>query len=129
MQGGGDHQGEANAADVLAHLLLGIEHIGDDLGQGAIVADAAGQDKGDAVADALVHDAAFQDPLCDCVFDPSLPANGVDGPQVMFVAFLSGQTTLQGHSQAGAVEGLFDVVGGQGVAGEKDIQVTHANQG
>ena len=38
-----------DAADPLAHLPLGLEHVGDDLGQRAVVADAAGQQKVDVV--------------------------------------------------------------------------------
>ncbi len=103
MQGGGDHEGEADAADVLAHLLLGFEHIGDDFGQRAVVADAAGQDERDAVADAFIHDAAFQDSLGNRGFDAALAAHGVDGAQVMLVAFLGRQAAFQGHAKTGAV--------------------------
>ena len=50
---------------VLAHLPLGVEHVGDDLRQRAVVADAAGQHERDVVLDALVHDAALEHALLD----------------------------------------------------------------
>ena len=46
------------------HQLLGLQHVGDDLGQRAVVADAAGQEEIDAVADALVHDARGEHARC-----------------------------------------------------------------
>ena len=42
---------------VLPHRVLGLQHVGDDLRQRAVVADAAGQDERHVVPDALVHDA------------------------------------------------------------------------
>ncbi len=65
MEHRGDHEAERNVADGFAHLALGFECVGDDVGKGAVVADAAGKDEIDFVADAFEHDAGFDDTLVD----------------------------------------------------------------
>ena len=54
-----------DVADLGAHLPLGLEHVGDHVGQRAVVADAAGQQEIDVVLDALVHDAGREHALLD----------------------------------------------------------------
>jgi len=52
----------------------------------------------------------------------------IDRPQVMFVPFLRRQAALQRDAEAGSVESMLDVVGGQGVAGEQHIEIAGADQ-
>ena len=50
VQRRGDHQAERNIANLLAHLPLRFERVGDHIGQRAVVADAAGEQKIDVVS-------------------------------------------------------------------------------
>ena len=60
--------------------------------------------------------------------DAAGAANAVDRPQVMLVARLGQAAAVEIDAQAGAEQGLLDVVGGQGVAGEEHVDVAHADQ-
>ena len=105
----------------LTHALLGGQHIRDDFGQWTIVANAAGQDIGKLLADALIHDAAFEQPALHGRADAAGPADGVDGSEMMLVAFFGGQAAVQRHAQAGSIQGLLDVMRGQGIAGKEHL--------
>src|SRR5207245_816528 len=50
------------------------------------------------------------------------PANRVDRAQMMLVPFLRRQTAVQPNAEAGAEEGLLDIVRGQGVARKEDVE-------
>ena len=95
------------------------EHVGDHLGQRAVVANAAGQQEIDVVAHAFVHDAGGQQAGFDGLADAAGAADAVDRPQVMLVAGLGQVAPLEIDAQAGAEQGLLDVVRGQRVAGEQ----------
>src|SRR5204863_1591770 len=92
------------------------------------ISDTAGEDVRNILANAFIHDTTFQDPLGDGRANPPLAADGVDGPQMMFVSLLGGQAAVQRYPQAGTVERLLDVVRGQGVAGEEHVQVATADE-
>ena len=62
-------------------------------------------------------------PVLDGRADAAQPADRVDGPQVVLVAVLDRHAAVERDAQAGAVEGLLDVVRGQGVAGEEDVEI------
>ena len=76
-----------------------------DLGQRAVVADAAGQQEIDAVADALVHDARGEHAALDGLADAAGAADAVDRPQVVLVARLGqaprGRGTRPGWCRTG----------------------------
>jgi hypothetical protein len=95
MKGGGDHEGQANPFQVVAHFVLGCHHIGDDIGEGAIVSDGSGQDERYAVPDARMHDALGQDALTHRLADASTGAYGVDGPHVVFVGIPGGGLSIE----------------------------------
>ncbi len=54
-------------------------------------------------------------------------ADAVDRPQMVGVARLGRLSLVEIHAQAGAEEGLLDVVRGQGVAGKQHVDVAQAN--
>jgi len=112
--------------NMFAHALLRFQHVGYDVGQGAVVADAAGEHEGNAAADAFEHDAAFNGALVDRGLDAADAANGIDRSQMVFVAFLGGKASIHRHAQAGAVKRLLEVVRGQGIAGEENIEIAFA---
>ena len=64
----------------------------------------------------------------DRLADPAGAANAVDRAQVMFVARLGQVAAIEIDAQAGAEEGLLDVVRGQGVAGEEHVDIAHADE-
>ena len=64
--------------------------IGDDIGHRPVVPDAARQDKRHIVANAFVHDAAFENALFDRRLDAPQAADGVDGPEMVLVSLLGG---------------------------------------
>ena len=107
---------------------LGFEHVGDHVGQRAVVADAAGQQEIDVVLHAFVHDAGGEHALVDRVANRAAAANAVDRPQVMLVAGLGNARLVEMDAQAGAEERLLDVVRGQRVAGKQLVDVAAANQ-
>ncbi len=80
------------------------------------------------MADALIHDTTFQQPLIHRGPDAAGAAHGVDGAQVVFVALLGRQAVLQRHAQTGAVQRLLDVVRRQGIASEQYVQIALADQ-
>ncbi len=53
--------------------------------------------------------------------DAAEPTDGVDRAQVMLVAVLGRHAAGERDAEARPVEGLLDVVGGQGVAGEQGV--------
>src|SRR5437764_15455017 len=55
-------------------------------------------------------------------------ANAIDRAQVMLVASLGQVAALQVHAQAGSEHRLFDVVGGQRIAGKELIDVAASQQ-
>ena len=67
-------------------------------------------------------------PASTAAADPAQPPDRVDGPQVVLVAVLGRLALVQRDPQARAVEGLLDVVGRQGVAGEEGLDPPVADQ-
>src|SRR5205807_5155915 len=80
------------------------------------------------MTDAFIHDAALEDSLGHGGLDAAKPANRVNGAQVVFVPLLGRQTAFQRDAQTRTVKRVFDVVRGQGVAREEDIQVAGADE-
>ena len=111
-------QREAHVANRQPHPVLGLERVGDHLGQRAVVANRTRQHQVDTVLDAFVHDSRGEHARLDGSGDAPRPADGVDGAEVVFVAVLDGLAALDRDAQAGAVKSLLDVVRGQGVARE-----------
>ena len=127
MQRRGDHQAKGDAAEFFAHELLRHEHVGDDVGQRAVVADAAGQQVIDPVAHALIHHPRAEFALFHRRPDPAQPADAVDRAEVMCVARFGQDPAIEINAQAGAEQGLLDVVRGQGVAGQEHVDIAQAN--
>ncbi len=123
MQHGGHADDRGGLADMVAHGVLGLVGVAEHAGQGPVVADGTGQHIGHAVALERVHDAVVHALLLDELVDASPVAHAVDGVQVMVVpvgAVLLGVDVLAERS----VEvSPFQIVGGQGVAGEHSVHV------
>ena len=128
MQGRRNHQAEFNIADGVTHLALGFYDISNHAWEWSVITNAAGQEKLDSLPDTLAHDSRREDTLSHCVFDTSATAHPIDGAQMMFVTCFDQVTFLQMYAQACAEQRLFDVVGCQGITGEKFVNITALNQ-
>ena len=111
-----------------SHLALGFEHVGDHVGQGAVVADAAGEQKVDVVLTHSYMMPDLSDALVDRVPDRPAAANAVDCAQMMFVAGFGDAGVGEVDAEARAEQRLFDVVRGERVAGEQLVDVAAANK-
>ena len=67
-------------------------------------------------------------PASTACADAAEAADAVDRPQVMLVAGFDDVAAVEAHAEAGAEQGLLDVVRGQGVAGEQPVDVAAADQ-
>ena len=81
-------QHDSSAFQVSGVGILGGIHIGDGIGEGAIVAQAAGEYERDIVGDALVENAGFETPLFDGAADAAAVVHRIDGAHVIAVAVL-----------------------------------------
>ena len=112
----------------LAHAELGLLHIRNDVGHGAVIANRAGEHEVHVVLDALVHDALFEDTGFDGLAQRSGGADGVDGGHVIAVSAGDGLAVVQGDAERGSEQDAFDIVGADGVAAEQDLDVAVANE-
>ncbi len=128
MQGGRDHEAERDALDFFAHDALRLDGVGDDIGERAVVADAAAEDVVDVVLHAVVHDARIEDAFFDGGADAAGAADAVDRAEVVLVARFDDVAAFELHAEAGGEERLFDVVRGEGVAREQDFEIAFADQ-
>src|SRR4029453_9416155 len=74
-----------------------------------------------------VHHACLEDALFDGPSKATNAADGVDGSHVMPVASLDGPARVV-DTERGAEQRVFDVVHGQGVAGQQHIDETGADE-
>ena len=82
----------------------------------------------DVVADALVHHARRQHALLDRLLQPAGAADGVDRAHVVAMPALDRLAGVEIDAERGAEERLLDVVNGERVAGQQDVDVAGANQ-
>ena len=128
VEHGGAHDAEVDPGQRGAHPPPGLQHVGDHVGERAVVADRPGEHVLDPVADAFVHHPAAEDPRLDRGPDAPGGADAVDRAHVQLVAGLDGQALLQTQPERGAEELGLDVVGGQPVAGEEHLHVAGGDQ-
>ena len=114
--------------NVSAHLLLGVDNIGDNFGERAIVTDRSRQDDVDAVLHAVVHHTRRQHTAINCLTNPADRADAIDRAQVVLVTRLDGFAAIKGNTKRGAIERAFDVVRCERVASEKHIDVAAGNE-
>jgi len=110
MQHGTETEDQAGALKFGGVGVLGLVHVGDGLGQGAIVAEAAGEDEGDSGLDAFVEDAAGEAAGGDRLPDSTALVDGVDGAHVVAMAVLLLASVAEAQTERGAEEGGFHVV-------------------
>ena len=123
VQHGGHADDRGGRSDVVAHGILGIVGIAEHAGQGAIVADGTGEHIGHVVAHKRLHDAVAHALLFDEPLDASPIAHAVDGVQMVVMAVGAVLLGLDVLAQRRVEVGAFQIVGGQGVAGEHRIGV------
>lgn len=128
VERGCDHEAEGDALDFFAHHTLRLDGVGDDVGERAVVADAAAEDVVDAVLHAVVHDARFEDAFFDGWADAAGAADAVDRAEVMLVARFDNVAFFELHAEAGGKERLFDVVRRKRVAREQDFEIAFADE-
>ena len=108
--------------------MLCLNGIRDDIRQRSIIADTAGQQKGNLILNALIHNTGIQYFLIDGILDAAQAANAVDGTQVMLVSFFAGTAVFHGNAQAGAIKGFLYIVSGERITGEQQIHIAFPNQ-
>ena len=81
------HHAIVTPSELGPHRFLRLDRVGDDIGQRAVIADGAGQDKIDVVLHAGIHDAALQQTARDGLSDAAGAADGVDRAQMILRAF------------------------------------------
>ena len=116
VQHGAQHYGHVHALKSPVHGVLGPDGIGDDLGQGPVIANGAGQDVVDALLRGLIHDAPLELSLRYGVLYRAAGHDLADGIKVVSVAARD-CVTLAVHPQAGAEELPLDVMHRHGVSG------------
>ena len=107
---------------------LGANQVHFGVGQGAVIADRAGQHKGHAPPHAGVEDALVEHALLDGRRQAAAAANCVDRFEVVAVAAMDRQPLLQIHPQGGAHQGLLHIMDGDGIAAQQGLHVTLAHQ-
>ena len=105
----------------LGVALLGLDEVHQGVGQGPVVADAAGEHVGHVVRDQVVHDAGAQVPLLDGGAEAADAADRVDGPHVVLVPLVDGDPGVEIDPERRAEEGVLDVVHGERVPREQPV--------
>jgi lysine-ketoglutarate reductase/saccharopine dehydrogenase-like protein (TIGR00300 family) len=100
---------------------LPFDDVGVDVGQWSVVAHRADEDELLRVPDHCVHDAAGESAVGDRRRDRARAADRVDGTDVVLVPVLDAFAVGEVDAQRGAVQRGLDVVSGEGVAGEEDV--------
>jgi hypothetical protein len=123
-----DHDREAHVGQLRTHGALALDDVGVDVGQGAVVADGTHEHERLAGLDHRVHDAAGQHPGADGLADRSRGADRVDRADVVLVAVRHTGALGEVDAEGRAEQRGLDVVGGQCVAGEQDVDVAGPHQ-
>ena len=119
-----DDQGEADAgSDVLAHLVLGDENVGDDIGQWPVIADRTGKHEIHPFFDAAVKDSTLNEPLLHRLSDSARLTNRVNRPKMVLMALTAANLFVQVHSKRSTIQSAFNVVDRQSVSCEENIHV------
>ena len=113
--------------DRRAHLALRFLGVGDDIGQGTVIADRTGEDGFDVVAHTFVHDAFAQNALLDGGAQIAGAANRVDRDHVVAMPALDGLTGVKRNAERCAEERGFDIVRGNRVSAKENLDVPRAN--
>src|SRR5205823_5049519 len=122
------HQAESHVADSLSHLSLSSENVGNHLGQRAVVANAASEQKIDVVLHAFIHNAALQLPALDRTANAAEATDAIDGPQMVLVAGFENVAAIQPHAETRAEQRLLNIVRRQGIAGKQSVNVAAADE-
>ncbi len=91
-----DHQAEGPVAGAFAHFGRSDERVGEDFGQRAIIADAAGEQKV-IVLNAFIHDASLVFPGCDRLANAAEATNLIESAQVMLMPGFENVAAVQTH--------------------------------
>ena len=116
MQHGAEAQHDARALELLGVGVLRRVHIGDGIGQWAIVAQTACEHKRNSGLDAFVHHAAFQLAGFHGLGDAARVINRVDGAHVVAMAVLLLAAVALAHAERSAQQRGFNIVHAERVA-------------
>ena len=128
MEQGSHEQRHPDLGDVLAHLALRGDDVGDHIGNRSVVADRAGENDRNLLAVGFVHDAAREDAGVDRGLDPAERADPIDRAQVVHVPLFHGKGVGQVHAERRPEELRLDIVGGQRVSGEQRVDEAVSDQ-
>lgn len=128
VEHGGEAEDEAGVVEMSGVGVLGFVHVGDGVGEGAVVTEGAGQDVGDFGFDEFIHDAGGKAAGFDCAGDAAGLVDGVDGAHVVAVAVFFEAAVGDADAEGGAEQGRFDVMNGEGVAGEHGVDPAVADE-
>ena len=128
MEHRGEHEDHFGALEKAGVVSLRLKEIHLRVGQGAVIANGAGQRELDVVPDAFIENAAGERALGDGGGNAAGAADGINRAQVMAVAAVDGDAPLQVDAQGCSEEGLLDIMHGHGIPAEQRLHVTLANQ-
>jgi hypothetical protein len=117
------HQSETHAANFLAHHFLSLQCVGNDVGKRPVIANRSGQDEVNTFVDAAIKYPTLNEAAFNRLFDAPRPPYGIDCPEMMFVTFASANLFVEINTEGGAVKRRLDIVHGQAIAREQDLNV------
>ena len=121
VQGGGQHQRHPHPGDQLAHAIGHLDDVSHGVGQRTVVAHRPAEDEGHAGLHAGVHDPVGEVAGLHRGGDGAVAADLVDDPEVVAVAALGPGAGADRDAEGRAQHRRLDVVGGEAVAGEEDL--------
>jgi hypothetical protein len=119
---------ESGTVELKRISILRLIHIGDAIGQRAIVAKASREDERNTGFNALVHETAFEASAFDGLANIACPVDGIDGTHVIAVAMFFLAAIGSANTERCAVKGGFDVVNSQRISGKDGIDPTGAHE-
>ena len=128
VQHGAQAEHKSSALQLFVIGVLRLIHVGDGIGEWAVVAEAAGEDEWHAGFDAFVHHTRCQPAGIDGALNAAGVIDGVDGAHVIAVAVFFQAAVDDADAEGSAEEGGFNVMNGEGVATEKGIDPAVADE-
>src|SRR5439155_13534433 len=123
-----NHQIETHTANFIAHHFLSLQCDGNDVGKRPVITNRSGQDEVNAFVDAAIKYPALNEAAFNRLLDAPRPPYGIDGPEMMLVTFARSNVFVEINTEGGAVKRRLDIVHGQAVACEQDLNIISFDQ-
>ena len=124
MEHGGKADNGGRPLHHTAHGGLAVVGVPDHFRKGTVVADGTGEDKGNIIFHAAVHDPIVDVVILDELRDGAAPSYPVDHIQVVVVPVRLGSLGVDILSQGSVEHGPFQVVGGKCVPRHEPVYIT-----